>query len=403
MASFGSFNAAVCNLQNLNRLSSLSSLNFRCYAQATARSQGWSSVFNPDLNKHKAVKRFKENLFRDVENCCSPVAGSLEFKALNCLIDNNSNRDDFRKNPLMTLYNLILQRRIKDDDIYKVISTVKNTSVINVSVPKYETTKKVGSKSQRLYQPFLKIHPEEVDHLGNVIQASIHDEKSSNYLNSPQFKGLHAATVTDTVPAEKLDIDIKSLRKFLEKAEIETKQRRHYAWENQKRYNWEQRLANAQQPSPGKLLFGSGAESFTRSRQGFFKSLFTNTRLGTPFNLDSEPKELLIYNLEAKSKHYIPPGNDNSIFNINYKDLFGVINKCGFPPDETLSLIKNFETQGWKLVGDLYDNSKSLVFQRASSKRGAQKIASVNFNALLWTSLFLILGYGTFQFHEKKG
>ncbi|CCH59214.1 hypothetical protein TBLA_0B03750 [Henningerozyma blattae CBS 6284] len=80
-----------------------------------------------------------------------------------------------------------------------------------------------------------------------------------------------------------------------------------------------------------------------------------------------EPKEFLIYDLGSqKNVKIIDPNKfDQAFFNINYKDIFSIINSSSRPPDEALGIINKVEQEGWKLVGDLYGESKFLiVFQR---------------------------------------
>lgn len=117
-----------------------------------------------------------------------------------------------------------------------------------------------------------------------------------------------------------------------------------------------------------------------------------------------ESKELLVYELTTKTERIAPLSNDNSLFNINYKDLFGIINSSGSAPEEILSVINRFENKGWKLVGDLYDQSQSIVFQRQASSASPLKAdKSFKRNTWLLTSIVVALIYGSYEFQSSIG
>lgn len=102
---------------------------------------------------------------------------------------------------------------------------------------------------------------------------------------------------------------------------------------------------------------------------------------------------------------------DHSVFNINFTDLFGVINASGSPPDRVLNEINEIELKGWKCVGNLYDNNKIVVFQSSNPLLEGTKIPQksftnskrflISFSALL-ASFFAYYRYRLSQRQESK-
>lgn len=373
------------------------------YAQTAKKQDDWGSVFLPNLQRNIAIKRFKENLSRTVECNFLPPNGSFEHEALDKLIKKTSGSKEIGNKSVREIYNLILQRRINDDEIYSIIAKISQNSVINVSVPKKLVVEQSVEGSKGNIEPFFTIHPEGEDHLSNVLNTIQEYKSSTLKLQSIETIGVPTNTITgSSKEALQTNIDIKSLRKYLQRAEKEEKQRKHYAWEKQKHYNWEERFSNSFKISPGRLFFADDKIiAKTRGWPNISKVFFNESSVASS-QIYNDSKELLIYNLSEQSKHILPEGNKNSIFNINYKDLFGVINGSGYLPEEILPTINNFETAGWKLVGVLYDNSASLVFQRAVNTTRKNNEKWTKKRNLLWASIIALTGAASFKIFNKE-
>lgn len=98
------------------------------------------------------------------------------------------------------------------------------------------------------------------------------------------------------------------------------------------------------------------------------KSEYHNHKKATP---KTTPKDFLIYNLAEKNILRIVDPNEEhkTLFNINRKDLFAIINNTIISPDEALLCIQQVEKEGWKLIGDLYGQEEGLlVFEKPSEK-----------------------------------
>lgn len=345
----------------------------RLYTKARKNDGDWSSVFNVKTPRNVAVNRFKAKLSNAIERKQNPKKLSLESDAIESLLSKCSVRENDDSNSIKRLYYMILQRRISDDTIYDAITKAAHNNVINVSIPKH-INKAQSYPLNTKYQPLLKIYPQEVDHLGQMLQKiQSNDENTELNKTVLNINGAQHVENSSTEPDSKAhhNIDLRSLEIYLRKAERDEAQRRKYAWEEQTLYKWNQPLNHSLELSAGQLLFRNKNDFIRRPmRQTVMERLLNRPFLITSSSNSSkhnvQPTELLIYNLSKKLKTIIKLEDENSMFNINYKDLFGIINSSNHPPEETLSVINRFEHQGWKLVGDLYDNSQDIVFQRTN-------------------------------------
>lgn len=345
----------------------------RLYAKLKKNDVNWSVVFNPKTPKNIAVNRFKEKLADAIEKEQNPKKASPECDAVQSLLLKWSVCENNETNSIKRLYYMVLQRRIPEDAIYDAITKAAHKNVINVSIPKQMQPAEEYPPTTK-YQPLLKIYPQEVDHLGQVLEnIQTNDENTELNKTILNINGAEDVENNSTEADSKAqrNIDLRSLENYLRKAERDEAQRRKYAWEEQTLYNWNQPSNHSLQLSAGQLLFSSKNDLKRRpTRQTVAERLFKRPFLlssflkGSKYNV--QPTELLIYNLSKKLKKVIKLEDENSMFNINYKDLFGIINSSNNPPEETLTIINRFEDQGWKLVGDLYDNSQGIVFQRAN-------------------------------------
>lgn len=145
-------------------------------------------------------------------------------------------------------------------------------------------------------------------------------------------------------------------------------------------------------------------------------SIFLNTKRGKKKAGNSkrvfQGNNILLHSLENNKDVTLSNNIDHGVFNINFTDLFGVINASGYSPDRVLKEINDIELKGWKCVGNLYDNNKIVVFQssyplledgKASGKSFTNpKTFLISLTALL-ASFFAFYRYRLSQREESKG
>lgn len=362
---------------------------YRSYVKPSKVSPNWDVLFNPKTSKPQSMKIFRQKLSDSIDGSVDPTTNPQMMVSLEFLFQRASvPTKNFRKS-LTALYRLILQRRIPDDDIYRAIAQATRESVINLTVPK-----EIDRVDKGQHRPFFQIHPGKDEHLGKVLKGIRNDDNAQSKPITRrdlfQEREVHASSNIQS------HIDLGSLQEYLDKAE-QGKKHQKYAWEEQRKYRWDYASGDLPKMSAARILFPGSAKTPRRPMLKMGQLLWRlSPSTGSSYDSRSQqkPKDLLIYNLDKHSKVVIPPTHSNSIFNINYRDLFGVINSSGRAPQETLDIINKLENDGWTLIGDLYDNSESIVFQRAagsSKKRKHTRLSKAK--AACTLLLFTAMGY----------
>lgn len=366
----------------------------RYYATAQQKRIDWDIVFSPNSSRRKALNQFKKNLVRLAESGLSLSKGSQEFKVLEYLSDQG-------KLSTRKLCEKIMQHRINEHEVWEAILMAKCRSPSNISIPRSLANSKAGNTMR---QPILKIKPQARDRLEDVIDKV---EKSQWNGSLPKehldvFESAkHQSTKVSGSKHTAKDIDVESLGNYLQKAEQLGERRRKYSWEDQKHFSWDQTADDYFKLSPGKLVFQNSI--YRRYKVNRLESLKNAvlkivSRSESGSNVDrKQPAELLIHNLVSQKQRIIPLTNDSSPFNINYKDLFGIINSSKNAPEETLSVITQFENKGWKLAGDLYDNSETIVFQRRVDPSSQTESNTLGKKPWLWITILSISLYGLYR------
>lgn len=362
----------------------------------------WSLVFDPRTPRKKALNIFKKNLMGSIEGNYTPTKNSPEYNAILALKEDE-------KVSTRRLCELIMQHRIDEQRLWEVIKKAGNSHLANVTIP-LRIEEQNTQQSRKKREQLLKISPQDRDPIQKVLKKLQNGEVDADASQkSSIFSSYDSQDDRNTLRSQSgnsRNIDVRSLEHYLQQAEQHESQRRKYAWEQAKKYNWEQSYQGPENLSAGQILFSaSGDKRARKGLTGGLASLFSSSSVpDSERSTDDESKELLVYELTTKTKRIAPLSNDNSLFNINYKDLFGVINSSGSAPEEILSVINRFESEGWKLVGDLYNQSRSIVFQRQTSSTSPLKAnKSFKRNTWLLTSIVVALIYGSYEFISSIG
>lgn len=375
----------------------------RSYASVRRKGLDWTPVFDPNTPKKQALKLFKKCLLQSIERDNTPAEHSPASRAIQVLSSE-------RKVSTKELCGLIMQHRIDEHSLWKAIEIAIQSDLGNVVVPKKigrQNTQSNGKKQQQL----LKIRPQKKDSIQKVLNKIQSVESHQQLSDSATIFPNHGAPIDKKDASEARSdqpqgIDVKSLEKYLHKVEEQGSKRRKYAWEQAKKYNWELNFQGPLDLSAGQILFTApGDRRVKKNLISKLLPLVSSTAAHLPQKLAAdEQKELLVYELATKTKRITALSDDNSLFNINYKDLFGIINSSGSAPEETLSVINQFESEGWKLIGDLYDQSQNLVFQRVvqAGNNPSERTVSHKKSTWLWTTVIIAIFYGSYEFVSKK-
>ncbi|QLQ81414.1 hypothetical protein HG537_0F01750 [Torulaspora globosa] len=375
-------NAGNCNIL---RTHGIFRSKFRDYASIQGKKVDWDIVFNGKSSKRQAVNQFKKNLVYLAEKGVNPSVGTRESEAVKFLSCQGTR--SIRK-----LYEMIMQHRVTEQQVWEAIVKARCRDPANIAVPRKLETSSRDIPGNR---PMLEIRPQAVDHLEDVIDRVEKTQSRETVI----FDELKPKDGSSTIKRSNIqDIDVQSLGNYLQKA---GERRRKYAWENQRHFSWEHATNGGFTVSAGDVLFPNSM--YKRYRKKPLENL--KYRASNVLSFDTKrsryeqdkPTELLVYNLVTKKQRIIPVNNDTSLFNINYKDLFGIINSSKNAPEETLSIINQFEGKGWTLIGDLYDNSQTIAFQRTvvPSSQNARK--ALIRNPWLWTAILSALLYGSYN------
>lgn len=364
----------------------------------------WKTAIDPAVTQSQAVKAFKESLARSINYSSFPNPSGREFRVLNKLLEYAHIEHGDKRVQLRKLYNLIIQRKISNKDIYAAIVSIHDDTVINVAQPRdlEQENQDSGSKLKD-EEHVLKIHPHKLAYLNNVLQQI--ESGKEDELSTVVKEILHENRQPKKggVPIDhSVNIDLKFLQGFLEKAEEQKKVEGRLAREQEKQYKWNQ-TESPKNFSISSMLFGDISSS-KRSHSNILSRLLGSPNAFTDNkkhpNINSASTELLIYDLNRNSKEIAPIESQSGLFHINYKDLFGVINGSGRSPEQMLDVISSFEKDGWDLIGDMYGEHDRIVFQRATHNNGAnksEKRKSVKIFLLstlgLGTTLFLVNEY----------
>lgn len=365
------------------------------YAISRRKRLDWSPVFDPQTPRKKALNLFKKNLLSSIEANSRLAKDSPEYEAIQALKTEG-------KGSTRELCEMIMQHRIEEHDIWEAIKLVNQNRLANVVVPKKIEHRSVqqGHKKPQL----LKICPQSQDPIQKLLDkfqnAEARKESPQKTSVFPDRETGNEVNSSQPESEQVRSFDVRSLENYLQKAEQQESHRRKYAWEQTKKFNWEHKVEGPMDLSAGQILFSAPDKRVRKSLMEQLVAFFSRTSAPLPQRSnDDQPKELLVYELTTRTKRIAPLSNDNSLFNINYKDLFGIINSCGSAPEETLAVINRFESEGWKLIGDLYNQSQSIVFQRASPRaEGSSKgDRSSKINTWLWGSIAFATLYGTYR------
>lgn len=171
------------------------------------------------------------------------------------------------------------------------------------------------------------------------------------------------STSKNSASHQKVDnIDLGTLESFLVEAEKQKREQKQFAWQQERRYQWNQ-AGTPNTMTLGSMLF-QGNNAPRRSR---FSKLFKTTDLGATSTANTKTAfaattQLLLYDSKTDISEISYWKNQRNTLHIEYKDLFTVINGSNRPPEQLLKIINSLEDQGWQLIGDAcIDDSNKLA------------------------------------------
>lgn len=373
-----------------------------------------SRVFDSKTLKSRRIKAFKHAVYQSAIGKGKVSFSPMEVDLITRLVNRGLKKGDKQdpasslQDKLLLLNKSLLTLRLSDKDILEGMDSV--SVPVNVAIPRDITSQeekhKVELQRRKLenidLHPSSKVHIEELLHSLNI-DTNEHEDiyrKVSLYLQkNEENKNSMGPSQHDHV-----DIDLNSLKKYLQN--IEKKAYQKNAIDNRKKnktriYEWSADSFSESVPlTAGNILF-KRRPSRPFKRLATKMSTFLNSNKGGK-NVDNGEKalkgsSLLLHSLDDNKDITVSTEFDYGFFNINFTDLFGVINASGYPPERVLDKINDIELKGWKCVGNLYDNSKTIVFQSSDpsfkEEGGASKSVSTGHKTLFVSITTIIASF----------
>ncbi|CDO93162.1 unnamed protein product [Kluyveromyces dobzhanskii CBS 2104] len=320
----------------------------------------WNVALDPSIPADRSVKAFKVSLQETISNNAWPSDSSRERRVLLELINKALIPHDTLKKQIKKLQLLILQKRVSDNDIRLAIAKINADQIINVVTPKPINLKK---ELQNLEKTASLVEERPRSKMPKSSQRLLvsHDinPKPEHIEKSNSKKNTEAETITDQ--------DIEALKKFLEKAETQEKQIKKFVLEQQRKYKWSSNQGPSTRMTSGSMIFQEQTPS-SRLRKGtpINSYLLKYDSFAHPFS-PIKIKEVLVYDVN-KSKGRIEPPESTILVHVQKKDLFSVVNGGRIAPDQLLEIINKYENKGWKLIGDINNDTYNVVFQKSYVK-----------------------------------
>ncbi|CAI4038928.1 hypothetical protein SMKI_06G2800 [Saccharomyces mikatae IFO 1815] len=284
----------------------------------------------------------------------------------------------------------LLTQRLTDKDILEEMNLA--ASPINVTIPRDITSQEEKKKNELQLRKAgnMDLHPSKKMHIEELLQSlnldmNDHEEvykKLSFYL---QNNGDNR-TSEDSLKPKNVNIDVKSLKWYLQN--IEKKAHRKNVVNEKKKsqtrtYQWKtESFPETVSLTAGNIIFKRKPSLLWKRLQNGLSGFLNINKMEEKAGHSSkvlQGKSILLHSLVNNKGVTLSNNFDYGVFNINFTDLFGVINASGYPPDRALNDINDIESKGWKCVGNLYDNNKIIVFQRNHSFLKKKKIPKRSF------------------------
>lgn len=317
----------------------------------------WSSILDPKTNENVALSQLKKNISKLAENSNSNVLNAAANAILEKLFQVAEKKLKIQKCSVKDLRTFILQRRINNNDLHLALKELTSQKLpVNVSVPNKVSQNIATDIRTKRDQLSLVFHPHDADHLESIIKTLLQYNMSEEELYQLVNLILKEKPLLNTGKGlgkmPRNSININDLKHYLDKLRNQENQRNAMKKIEKKRYNWMQARDDLKF-SNSELLFPK-----EKRRRGFVQRMIQ--RYSTPLGVseaiahtrlsNGEPKDFMIFNIGDHSKTVNSVRINDSIFNVNYQDLYGVINSSILPPDETLSIINDLATENWKLA-----------------------------------------------------
>ncbi|CCK72264.1 uncharacterized protein KNAG_0J01830 [Huiozyma naganishii CBS 8797] len=335
------------------------------------------TLFNAKLPKKTVVNQFKK-ILREKNHSPKSVKGDKPVqshfdKLSTTIVEKYGSKRDANNGTRSTgvLYQLILQNRIKDDQLYEGIVSFASCQTTNVAEPNKvdipQSSKRTGpiksipldihkSKNvnieqilDRLERQLLK-KSHKTNELYQVLSNII--EEADEFSNKPR----------DHDVVEDRNINILALERYLKKVEEEKEQKQHVIREQEKIYNWNQ---FAQENKP--LLAGQSvlqryfvnSNPFTKMVKGWNR-LFDSSKVNTT----ASNEEFMIYDMKRGEESLLKNKDGRIPYNLGQRGYLGIVNSSHYTPDEISAVVKKYENNSWVLVGNIYNANEKLVFKK---------------------------------------
>ncbi|KOG96150.1 Mrx4p DI49_5297 [Saccharomyces eubayanus] len=339
-----------------------------------------SRVFDSKILKSGRIKAFKHAVYQSAvgkgKANFSPMEVDLITRLVNRGLKEGGKQDPANslQDKLLLLNKSLLTQRLSDKDILEGMNSV--SVPVNVVIPRDITSQeeKLKVELQRRKLENIDLHPSSQVHIEELLRSlnidtNKHEEiyrEVSLYLQ----KNEDSKNSMGPSQHDHADIDLNSLKKYLQNIEKKAYQKNviDKRKKNQTRiYEWSADSFSESVPlTAGNILFKRRPSRPLKHLANRISTFLNSNKRGKKVGNGEKAMKgsrLLLHSLDDNKDITVSAEFDYGFFNINFTDLFGVINASGYPPERVLDQINDIELKGWKCVGNLYDNTKTIVFQ----------------------------------------
>lgn len=201
-------------------------------------------------------------------------------------------------------------------------------------------------------------------------------------------------------PSDRDIINLDNLTSYLNKIETQEYQKKVVLKEQQRIYNWNKSITAMNKTN--ELILNDILSLFnpiswiTSNKNRRIRSFW-----GTKSSNQIICTEYKIYDLQTNKTMNYDTKLERFPLNIDYKDMFEIINNAQLSPEVALSKLKNQQTDDWRLVGSLFNEPNKIIFKRMI------KSNNTSYFSYILKGVFIVIscgiGYQTYtQFFGRK-
>lgn len=306
------------------------------------------------------IEGVKKLVLSDDKNSNNLDTNSVTYAVLKDICQNHGISKVNASNASRNVKLLLLQKRLSDQDILKCLEKYNKPDVIsNIKLPSKESTTTVTKPKVEIHPYKSKIPPS----LVNKVKTKDKSEKIDIIKKLQEEVG------------KSEDIDLQSLRQYLNLVEKREEQLKQMQKIEKRMYKWKD-VDKQVDLTAGKLLFSKQDKAPKKTNIKVRRYMTKiNGILDIILRSNKKYRPILIIDLENKEQEHKFLGKNFNLFDVNHTDIYGIINSSPISPEEVLGVITKAENSGFKLIGNIYNQEKKIVFQGAKNVETSSSIS----------------------------